>query len=215
MAESPPLAPLYRSWSRCLQGLAANGESKALRNALITAWSAPIRYYHTLHHLSECLTLAEQWLPSAQAPAELEMAIWFHDAICDPGADDNEARSATWAVQALHAAGVNPERIAAIEALILATRHDTPPAGADARSLADIDLAILGAPPTRFAQYEAEIRAEYAHISPALFREGRRRVLARFLARDPLYLTAIGRKQFEAQARANLKAALDNPNHPL
>ena len=40
--------------------------------------------------------------------------------------------------------------------------------------LIDIDLSILGAPPARFAEYEQQIRAEYAWVPGILFRPKRR-----------------------------------------
>ena len=60
--------------------------------------------------------------------------------------------------------------------------HAARPATADEALLVDIDLAILGAAEERFAQYEAQIRAEYAWVDDALFRSRRREVLTGFLA---------------------------------
>jgi len=44
-------------------------------------------------------------------PAEVELAIWFHDAIYDLWRTDNEARSADWTRDAIVAAGLS-EKIA-------------------------------------------------------------------------------------------------------
>ena len=46
----------------------------------------------------------------------------------------------------------------------MATRHAALPAGGDEQLLVDIDLAILGASAARFAEYERQIRAEYAFV---------------------------------------------------
>jgi predicted metal-dependent HD superfamily phosphohydrolase len=90
----------------------------------------------------------------------------------------------------------------------MATRHQAQPEDADARLLVDIDLSILGAPAERYAEYERRIRAEYAHVPPALFETRRREILASFLAREPLYLTPSIRARLEAQARINLRQAI-------
>ncbi|MBU2286003.1 MAG: N-methyl-D-aspartate receptor NMDAR2C subunit, partial [Gammaproteobacteria bacterium] len=95
-----------------------------------------------------------------------------------------------------------------VHALVMATRHDAQPVGTDACLLIDIDLAILGAPPARFAEYERQIRIEYAHIAPEVFEPRRRGILGSFLARDPLFLTHSMRERHEAQARINLAQAL-------
>ncbi len=74
--------------------------------------------------------------------------------------------------------------------------------------LVDIDLSILGAPAPRFAEYERQIRVEYAHVPPEVFEPRRRQILGSFLARDPLYLTPSIRAEREAQARHNLRQAI-------
>jgi predicted metal-dependent HD superfamily phosphohydrolase len=81
---------------------------------------------------------------SREPPAEVELALWFHDAI-DPRATDNDQRSAEWAAHELESAAATAGVIAAVRALILATRHDAIPNGGDEQILTDIDLAVLGA----------------------------------------------------------------------
>ena len=121
---------------------------------------------------------------------------------------DNEARSADWAQQALRAAGVAEDAARRVHALVMATRHDAQPEGTDAQLLVDIDLSILGAPAARFAEYERQIRVEYAHVPPEVFEPRRRAILGSFLARDPLYLTTSVRARLETQARLNLQKAI-------
>jgi predicted metal-dependent HD superfamily phosphohydrolase len=72
----------------------------------------------------------------------------------------------------------------------------------------DIDLAILGAPEARFAQYERQIRQEYAHVPELLFRVRRRAILGSFLDRAEIYGTPVLHRQLEARARANLARAV-------
>ena len=72
----------------------------------------------------------------------------------------------------------------------------------------DIDLAILGAAPARFAEYEAQIRAEYAHVPSDVFHAKRGAILACFLARPRLYGTPALSARLEANARANLQGAI-------
>ena len=182
-----------------------------LHDQLLAAWSEPQRHYHTLQHLAECLALAEELRDEMDHPAEVILALWFHDAVYDVRAHDNEAQSAQWAERALCEAGVAADARKRIIDLIMATCHgaaNAPPASQDSAILVDIDLAILGSPERRFAEYEAQIRAEYAWVAPEVFAVKRREVLRGFLARERIYAAGTMRARFEAQARCNLSRAV-------
>ena len=200
---------LRASWAGAWRELGVQSPDTALFDALLARYDEPQRAYHTRQHLAECLLHFERERGHAERPGEVALALWFHDAIYDLDRHDNEARSADWARQALLGAGIAPEAAERVHALVMATRHDAVPEGNDARLLVDIDLAILGAPPERFAEYERQIRVEYAHIAPEVFEPRRREILSRFLARDPLYLTAPMRARLETTAHFNLQRAVD------
>jgi predicted metal-dependent HD superfamily phosphohydrolase len=182
--------------------------ASALRAELEARYGEPQRCYHTLQHLGECLDWFVRERAAAQRPGEVALALWFHDAIYDVHAHDNEARSADFARVALREAGASADAAQRVHALVMATRHNAQPADADAQLLVDIDLAILGAPAPRFDEYEQQICREYAHVPPALFAARRRQILVGFLARDPLYMTVGMRAHCEAQARINLRRVI-------
>ena len=138
----------------------------------------------------------------------MALALWFHDAVYAPDRHDNEPQSADWARQAVVAAGVAPAVADRIHALILATRHDAAPATPDEALLVDIDLAILGAAPGRFDDYERQVREEYAPVPEALFRSRRQVILEGFLRRPSLYSTGWFRDRLESSARANLRRSM-------
>ena len=198
---------LQASWQRAWRGIGARSGGDSLRAALMAAWREPQRRYHTLQHLGECLDLFERVDALAAHRAEVEVGLWFHDAVYDVQRSDNEARSAAWLRDAARADGVAGDVVERICALIMATRHAALPRGVDAQLLVDIDLAILAAAEPRFAEYERQIRAEYAFVPEATFRARRRAVLAGFLARERIYSTAQLHDELEARARANLAAA--------
>lgn len=72
--------------------------------------------------------------------------------------------------------------------------------------LVDIDLAILGADPARFAEYDTQVREEYRWVPESVYRSKRREVLAGFLARPAIYGTGRFRDHLEGRARENLSA---------
>ena len=176
--------------------------------ALLAAYAEEHRRYHTVRHLTECLSQVRELLPDAHRPAEIEIALWFHDAVYQPRKADNEQRSAEWARRCAAQAGAPAQAGERIFQLILATRHAAAPDDGDAQILVDADLAILGASPERFAEYDRDIRVEYGWVPGFLYRRNRRRVLRDFLARDPIFNTPQFRDRYEAQARDNLRAAL-------
>jgi predicted metal-dependent HD superfamily phosphohydrolase len=180
----------------------------ALFAELERRYREPQRHYHTLQHLEECFAALDEARPDMDDAVAVELALWFHDAVYDVHRHDNEERSAALATARLTQAGVPPTRIAAVADLILATRHHAPAAGSAAAALVDVDLAILGAAPVRFAEYERQIRAEYAQVPDDVFVPARRRILEHFLQRPVLFATPALRTRHERQARINLAAAL-------
>ena len=197
------------SWDAAWHGVGAFHSDEDLRASLWAQYSEPHRRYHTLQHLGECLALLSENYAAIDHHADVEFALWFHDAIYDVHRHDNEARSAAWAHEALLDAGAWPETIGRIHTLIMATDHRTSsPASRETDLLLDIDLAILGAEPARFAEYEQQIRAEYAHVPDTDFMPRRRAILAGFESREPIYRTPEIRALREAQAHINLRCAL-------
>ncbi|WP_409456116.1 N-methyl-D-aspartate receptor NMDAR2C subunit [Massilia sp.] len=185
-------------------------QHSSLLTQLLDAWREPQRHYHTPQHLSECLSLFDEVRDRAAHPLEVELALWLHDAVYDVRAHDNEERSAHWADQALSDAGLAPDSVRRIHDLIMATCHAAAPHTLhtpDAPLLIDIDLAILGAPVPRFAEYERQIRAEYAWVPPQLYADKRRAVLRGFLERPRIYATPLLHDRLELRARANLTRA--------
>lgn len=209
-AASTPedLAFLEADWASCWTALAPGQDGRSLCLKLCQAYGETQRHYHTLQHLAECLRLAQEWAPAMAHPAEVQVALWFHDAVYEIPGRDNEGQSAQWAREALTAAGVHEHAIGRITQHIQATRHDGVAASQDAACVVDIDLAILGASPERFAQYEQQIRQEYRWVPDLVFQPKRREVLHGFLARPRIYTQPQAFDRFEARARANLAQAL-------
>jgi predicted metal-dependent HD superfamily phosphohydrolase len=196
------------SWSAAWQRVGARDAGEDLHRRLVACWSERHRHYHTLQHLRECFEHLDAVRDLAQEPAQIAIALWFHDAFYDPTRDDNEARSADWARSAALEGGVAQPTALRLHSMVMATKHEAIPGDADARLLVDIDLAILGAEAARFDESDAQIRREYAHVPEAQWRIGRARVLRHFLERERLYGTQRFRDLFEARARQNIRRAL-------
>jgi predicted metal-dependent HD superfamily phosphohydrolase len=208
MNTAPSLAALKPLFATVWHDAGARTDGTALCDALLAAYAEPHRHYHSTQHLAECLQGFEAVRHLAQRPAEVALALWFHDAVYDVQRHDNEAQSADWARQALTTAGVQAEVAERVYELVMATRHTNAPAAGDAQLLVDIDLSILGANAQRFAQYEQQIRAEYAFVPEDLFRTKRKEVLQSFSERPRIYNTDHFHAALEVRARANLARAV-------
>lgn len=186
---------------------------EALREELAGLYMAPDRHYHNLNHIKALLRLLEANRAEFADAEAIEAAIWFHDAIYDSRAKDNEAKSAALAVEKLTGA-VEPKRVARIAAMIEATATHTVPEFAhaasrsDAALFLDMDLSILGAPPADFDAYELAVRKEYGWVAEEAWREGRAAVLRTFLSREHIFHTDTFRRIYEARARKNMARSL-------
>ncbi len=201
---------LASRWKRDIAGLprgdiacaAAFGEIMAL-------YGESRRRYHGIGHLQALFALLDTHVPQSVDRTPLHFAVWWHDAIHDPGLRDNEEKSAALARLHLEAMGAEPALTAHVCELILATRNhwEGAPMG-DGDFFLDADIAILGASPATYQRYTAAVRAEYAHLDDTTFGAGRSAFLKGALLRPRLFRTQIFAGAFEAQARANMAAEL-------
>lgn len=188
-------------------GAQGNAEQAFCRLAAMHA--APGRHYHNLDHVKNCLAELDSVRRTVAHADLVELALWYHDAIYDTHAHDNEARSAQLAYDVCVAAHLPSEIACPVKELILATRHTASPTSVDAEYMVDIDLAILGKPEAAFDDYEGKIRQEYAWVADDQFKKGRTAVLRTFLERHSIYATDIFSARYEAQARKNLQRSID------
>ncbi len=203
------MADLHRSWAQCFADLDVAQPPDCAFEELERRYSEPHRAYHTPQHLEECFFWFGRARSQISAPGEVALALFYHDAIYDTHAHDNEERSAGLARDVLEKyCGADDALAASVADLILATRHEAAPANGDSQILVDIDLSILGAPVHRFDEYERQIRFEYSWVSETDFRRGRAAVLDGFLARATIYNTHMFRAHLEDIARNNLARSL-------
>jgi predicted metal-dependent HD superfamily phosphohydrolase len=194
----------------------------AQRSALEAAYAEPPRAYHNFQHVDEVLRHYREVAtgPGWMQPREVALAVLYHDAIYQPGRSDNESRSARFAVEQLEQwqpqSGIDAQRVAYL--IELTARHgqfapvdfDGDRAPDDVRRFLDCDMAILGAKPAVFDAYDRGIAAEYRGTLPGwLFRLGRRRFLRALLARERIFLSGFFHSRLDAQARANLRRAVN------
>jgi predicted metal-dependent HD superfamily phosphohydrolase len=183
--------------------------ARELGAQLVAAYGHPDRRYHDTRHLHEVLDRVHELSGNG---AEFDrmavvLAAWFHDGVYD-GQPDAERRSAAWAAEALTAL-VAPTVVEEVVRLVLLTeRHRPADDDANGGALSDADLAILAAPPERYAEYVAAVRAEYAHVPDDLFAAARAEILRELLAEPHLFHTAHARATWEATARANVEREL-------
>ena len=85
-------------WQAMLRGLGVPPERDTY-SRLESAYAQKHRAYHTPRHIDECLSLLDEFNHLAAYPAEVECALWFHDAIYEPMSNSNEERSANWAAE--------------------------------------------------------------------------------------------------------------------
>ncbi|MCA0031635.1 hypothetical protein [Mesorhizobium sp. B263B2A] len=191
----------------------------AVKTELSALYQAKGRHYHNLAHIEAMLALAGDYRRLLGDPQAVEAAIWFHDAIYDSKAKDNEAKSAALAEKWL-AGRIDAGRLSRISAMILATathelpRFDDATATRDASLFLDMDLSILGAGPDAFDAYERAVRREYDWVEEPMWRAGRGAVLTNFLARPHIFHTEEFRQRFEPQARLNMARSLEALQKP-
>ncbi|MGK5532812.1 HD domain-containing protein [Streptomyces sp. URMC 129] len=180
--------------------------ARAVGEELLARWGEPHRRYHTVAHLRAVLGRLDELAGYAEDETAVRLAAWFHDAVYDPSAPDNEEQSARLAERLLPP-GARREEVARL--VRLTATHDPADDDANGAALCDADLAVLASPPARYAAYAAEVRQEYGFVPDEDFRTGRATVLRHLLTMPHLFRTPHAREHWEPTARFNLHAELE------
>jgi predicted metal-dependent HD superfamily phosphohydrolase len=201
-------AILGAEWRKDVERYAAPAGATVFGD-LILRHSEPQRRYHGQGHLCALFYLMALHAPHIAPGASPRLAIWWHDAIYDPQARDNEERSADLAGTHLAELGAPAALIQTTANLILMTRnHWSGPSAGDGDYFLDADIAILGAPPQVYDRYASDVRQEYAWAPDPVWRTGRSAFLQSALARPRFFRTDAFETAYGQQARINMAGEL-------
>ncbi|MFQ5755253.1 MAG: hypothetical protein ACE5H7_04060 [Acidiferrobacterales bacterium] len=170
---------------------------------LLRRYEEPHRYYHTPDHINHCLRqldLAANLMDDADA---VEMGLWFHDAIYDPRASDNERESAELFTRLLGNL-VKPAFRRSVYDLILVTAHPEQPKCLDEQFMVDIDLSSFALPWEDFKRDSDAVRKEFAHLPDKRFFTNHLAFLRALMGRPTFFFTDFFRDRCETAARENV-----------
>ena len=199
---------LFFHWQNTFQCFSADEilVNKAF-SSLVSAYSSPNRYYHTLKHIHQIINTIDTLQVYTQDLPSVKLAAWFHDIVYDTHAQDNEEKSADYAAKILENLAIPVNNINTVHQLILNTKYHQSD-DVNSQVLLDADLAILAAKPGEYQEYSQAIRQEYAWVSELEYITGRRQVLERFLQRERIYFTPLMFDSAEQSARCNLETEI-------
>jgi predicted metal-dependent HD superfamily phosphohydrolase len=195
-------------WRRCMID-GARDDSAAIHRRLLDGYGEPWRYYHTLEHIEHCIGWFDACRPLVDNPDALELAVWFHDVIYEPGNPDNEAESAKLYLQlsdGVHLPGTRD----LVDRLIMATLHlgSSLADGDDARYMVDIDLSSFGLPWEEFLRDSENLRREAASLDDDTYYHKAKSFHDSLLARERFYYTDFFAARLEERARENIRRYL-------
>ncbi|MCW9028665.1 MAG: hypothetical protein OQJ80_07020 [Kangiella sp.] len=173
------------------------------------AYSEKHRFYHTAKHIEAMLNHLDSAVELAEHPHELELAIWFHDAIYKPFSSTNELDSAKWAKEFLTDHQYSSDGVERVYNLIMATQHNVEVNSVDEQLIVDIDLTILGASPTVYEQFEQNIRKEYKLVPSIIYRKKRKELLKSFLSKPSIYNLDYFKEKYESAAGMNIEKTIE------
>ncbi len=195
-------------WNRC--ALFDDPDCVDIYRALQELYGESHRVYHTGDHIRYCLAgfdLMDTDLTQTSKDI-IELSIWFHDAIYEISASDNEAQSARW-FSSQADCRLNPDIINAVNRCILFTTHQEVPADPYSRFVVDIDLSGFGQDWEGFVDDGRKIREENNHLNDEAFVSGQIKFMSRLLNRSRIYYTEYFNALLETRARQNIIRQLE------
>lgn len=159
------------------------------------------RHYHNWQHIQQMISLWEVHKLELENPVEVLLAIFYHDVIYKVTRKDNEAKSASMALNHLeNLKNLDSEKI---KNLILATQFHIAKTN-DEKWLVDFDLHILGGHWEDYRLYAQNVRKEYRIYPDFLYQPGRKKALKHFLEKEFIFQTKEFREKYEENARKNI-----------
>lgn len=195
--------PLMERWNSTFPG------HEELGLELLERWGEESRKYHGRTHLLAVLEALDLLTEPALPARTVALAAWFHDAVYEGVAGQDEEESARLAEDRLTAAGLAPADVAEVARLVrLTTDHSPEPDDHAGALLCDADLSVLGGDEQSYARYLSSVREDYAHVSDADFAKGRAAVVRHLLGLEPLFHGDRAKALWLDAARRNLTAEL-------
>jgi predicted metal-dependent HD superfamily phosphohydrolase len=190
-------------WGRCLRPGSRDDGAAAVWRDVASRYGEPHRHYHGTRHLAHILRQFDLVADRLARPDQVEVALWFHDVIVQPGQRDNEERSAAYFRETANGR-MAPDFVEGVVDLILHTTHRGAPRDADHRYICDIDLSTFGSPWGEFLDNSAAIKAEFQGPESDYYR-AEQGFLESLLARQRIFLTDFFHDRYEARARDNIR----------
>ncbi|MGR0160275.1 DUF4031 domain-containing protein [Paenarthrobacter nitroguajacolicus] len=196
--------PLMERWNSSYPG------HEELGLELLERWGADGRKYHSRTHLLAVLEALDLLTEPEQPPRTALLAAWFHDAVYEGVAGQDEEESARLAEDRLTSTGLAHAEVAEVARLVrLTSSHSPSPGDHTGALLCDADLSVLGGDEQSYARYLAAVREDYAHVSDHDFARGRAAVVRHLLGLDPLFHGERAKAHWLEAARRNLAGELE------
>jgi predicted metal-dependent HD superfamily phosphohydrolase len=173
----------FDCWNKYIPSTVETKHRDEIWEMIHTHYTESQRYYHTLQHLYELLTLFIEHSKTVEVH-HFDIILWsifFHDIIYIPTSKTNEEDSAIL-FHTLFSSLLTEEQCTMIESYIIATKNHREIAfsttDSDLQFFLDLDLAILSTSiPNRYIEYAQQIRKEYQHIELAFYQRERAKFL--------------------------------------
>lgn len=173
---------------------------------LESLYSEEGRYYHTLSHVESMISDLNRCNVEVENHDLLLFAIYYHDAVYDIGASDNEFRSGELFAERVGETSFN--MIDKCRKFIESSAGHDACFSSDNALFLDIDLAVLGRSWQEYLLYMENIRREYRIYSDIDYSKGRTILLKTFL-KSPIYKTSLFYDLSEVQARENIMREIE------
>lgn len=197
---------LSKQWKYLSEGY-SGAIVNEIKQKLVDAYSEEHRKYHTLKHLEHIFIELGKAHPQGIDEAT-QWAVWYHDIIYQPGKSNNEENSAKVLRKDLEHLGVEQAIIDKSYEMIIATQKHLSDDDSTWIFL-DADMAILGTPQETYSSYLCQVREEFKKIPNVLYKRGRKKFLRTTLEKSRIFYSNYFYKQYEVQARENLKYELN------
>lgn len=192
-------------WDSLMASLNVRQGADEVYARLAARYAEPHRASHSLEHI---VTLLDELARIGAGTPALIHALFYHDAVYDTHAHDNEEQSVVLARADGRTLGLPEGLLDESAHLINATKHAALPTDPAPQLIVDLDLMILGCPAATYDRYALNIRKEYAWVGQPEYVQGRSAVLRGLLERHSIFCTEPFRARFEAQARSNIEREL-------